>query len=433
MVWYSNPKQENYQEQQKAGVQQKYPPGQIFRSDSISSNSSSVSSSSSIQEQEDSRDENNYYLTATTTRKLIEDNRNNNKLSASSITIPKRIVTSVVKSFNKKNSNNFTSSDNRSCGASKVSFASSPTVVEGCGNDNIISNYNEGLELLKKTMNNKSDDNNINSSNNSVKSSMSRLIFLKKSKSLKKLRSLKKLSKRSFLRSKKSSSAASTTPIANNDTNISDFLNGNYSFNDCGISFLSLKSKISHKSKNTNISHKSKNTTMSHRSYGSGSRASSLVVLPKAPSAKDAAFSGHPRYDWIDIEAAATIKIQAFFRRILVLNELQRKGILTTYMKKRTRNTNREIFMKIFHANKQSSISNNNQFLFSFCSTLDQYMLNSVYSFDKERNKINAEYQENKKLKEIEEATKRKYHHKLKSQSSLQILEEYEVLDFKES
>ena len=68
------------------------------------------------------------------------------------------------------------------------------------------------------------------------------------------------------------SSAASAAPITNNDTNTSYFLNGNYSFNDCGVSFVSLKSKISHKSKNANASHKSKNATMTHRSHGSNRR-----------------------------------------------------------------------------------------------------------------------------------------------------------------
>mmetsp|Transcript_663 Transcript_663/g.1529 ORF Transcript_663/g.1529 Transcript_663/m.1529 type:complete len:191 (-) Transcript_663:169-741(-) len=45
------------------------------------------------------------------------------------------------------------------------------------------------------------------------------------------------------------------------------------------------------------------------------------------PKAAVAAFSGPPRYDWIDIETAAAIKLQAVFRRRMVEKELVSKGI----------------------------------------------------------------------------------------------------------
>uniref|UniRef100_A0A7S1FLN8 Uncharacterized protein n=1 Tax=Corethron hystrix TaxID=216773 RepID=A0A7S1FLN8_9STRA len=45
------------------------------------------------------------------------------------------------------------------------------------------------------------------------------------------------------------------------------------------------------------------------------------------PKASVAAFSGPPRYDWIDIETAAAIKLQSVFRRRMVEKDLVARGI----------------------------------------------------------------------------------------------------------
>ncbi|GAX22791.1 hypothetical protein FisN_24Lh062 [Fistulifera solaris] len=59
------------------------------------------------------------------------------------------------------------------------------------------------------------------------------------------------------------------------------------------------------------------------------------VVNEQAPTAREAAFSGPPRYDWMDIETAAAIQIQAAYRRHHVLQQLEKEGHLTAPIRQR--------------------------------------------------------------------------------------------------
>lgn len=61
------------------------------------------------------------------------------------------------------------------------------------------------------------------------------------------------------------------------------------------------------------------------------------IVLAAPPSAREAAFSGPPRYDWIDIETAAAVKVQAAYRRNKVMWELEKEGVSTQAMRNRAR------------------------------------------------------------------------------------------------
>lgn len=61
------------------------------------------------------------------------------------------------------------------------------------------------------------------------------------------------------------------------------------------------------------------------------------VQLEQPPSARDAAFRGPPRYDWIDIETSAVIKVQSAYRRYLALKQLERQNRTTAYMRNRIR------------------------------------------------------------------------------------------------
>jgi len=60
-------------------------------------------------------------------------------------------------------------------------------------------------------------------------------------------------------------------------------------------------------------------------------------TLTEAPSAKEAAFGGPPRYDWIDVETAAAVKVQSQFRRLKVMKELDDAGMTTSSMRNRAR------------------------------------------------------------------------------------------------
>merc|ERR1712003_150673 len=51
------------------------------------------------------------------------------------------------------------------------------------------------------------------------------------------------------------------------------------------------------------------------------------------PSARDSAFGGPPRYDWIDVESSAAIKIQSNYRRHSTITQLERQGDLTSSMR----------------------------------------------------------------------------------------------------
>lgn len=60
-------------------------------------------------------------------------------------------------------------------------------------------------------------------------------------------------------------------------------------------------------------------------------------VLNSPPSAREAAFGGPPRYDWIDVETAAAIKVQSKFRQLQVQRELEKQGITTSGQRNRSR------------------------------------------------------------------------------------------------
>ena len=55
------------------------------------------------------------------------------------------------------------------------------------------------------------------------------------------------------------------------------------------------------------------------------------------PSAKSSAFGGAPRYDWMDIETAAAIKVQSVYRRNKVLKYLEENDMSTPGMRNRRR------------------------------------------------------------------------------------------------
>ena len=55
------------------------------------------------------------------------------------------------------------------------------------------------------------------------------------------------------------------------------------------------------------------------------------------PTAKQATFSGPPRYDWVDVESAAAIKVQSIFRRNQAWSRLENEGKSTIATRNRVR------------------------------------------------------------------------------------------------
>lgn len=82
-------------------------------------------------------------------------------------------------------------------------------------------------------------------------------------------------------------------------------------------------------------------------------------VMKEAPSARDAAFGGPPRYDWIDVETAAAIKVQSKFRQLRVQKELEAAGMTTSAQRNRIRQRECE--------QSKAKQSEDIPFLFSMC------------------------------------------------------------------
>eukprot|EP00934_Nitzschia_sp_Nitz4_P000949 Nitzschia sp. Nitz4//scaffold120_size68122//44587//45448//NITZ4_006050-RA/size68122-augustus-gene-0.58-mRNA-1//1//CDS//3329534296//949//frame0 len=64
------------------------------------------------------------------------------------------------------------------------------------------------------------------------------------------------------------------------------------------------------------------------------------VISPnqlEPPAARDAAFFGPTRFDWMDVEAHAAVKIQSIARRNIVMNKLEAQGISTSAIRNRKR------------------------------------------------------------------------------------------------
>lgn len=145
-----------------------------------------------------------------------------------------------------------------------------------------------------------------------------------------------------------------------------------------------------------------------------------LVVIEEPPSARQAAFSGPPRYDWIDIETAAAIKVQSVFRRNQVQRQLVKHEMTTSAMRNKMR------------ANK-ASYSNGAQtsedvpsalqfcgvgFLFGDATKEDDAQLQA---------KSKANYEA--KIKAQEEMDERRRQFKVRRKSSELLLESVEVVE----
>jgi len=88
---------------------------------------------------------------------------------------------------------------------------------------------------------------------------------------------------------------------------------------------------------------------------------SSYNPLTVPPPAREAAFHGPPRFDWIDIEYAAATKIQSIHRRNMVMTDLERKGMSTSAIRNRKRRrkaTNRSYYSRVQQHDEAPGIFN---------------------------------------------------------------------------
>lgn len=68
------------------------------------------------------------------------------------------------------------------------------------------------------------------------------------------------------------------------------------------------------------------------------------IIASLPPPAAESAFEGRPRFDWIDVEYHAATRIQTIFRRHIVLKEMERAGLTTSYIRNRKRQRKAKFF-----------------------------------------------------------------------------------------
>jgi len=141
-----------------------------------------------------------------------------------------------------------------------------------------------------------------------------------------------------------------------------------------------------------------------------------VVVLKKPPTARQAAFSGPPRYDWIDVEASAALKVQSLYRRHRVTSDLQRQGIVTTVMQRK------------FQQRKARDLDNDGMLSLYQCCSLSS-LLQAAFS-DADEVKMEAEtkatYQERKKAQAETEERLRKF--RMRKRDTENLIESIEVV-----
>jgi len=152
-------------------------------------------------------------------------------------------------------------------------------------------------------------------------------------------------------------------------------------------------------------------------SLGSKSQATKqrIKVLEKPPSAEVAAYSGPPRYDWIDVEAAAATKIQANYRRYTVISKFERIGLVTRSMRNRQK---RKKGMQNFFSGGAFS---------RFCCVDFSLFGEFNGELEKQKQDQKEKYHERKRQQQAKEEELRKY--RFNKKESQYVMEEFEVVE----
>jgi len=136
------------------------------------------------------------------------------------------------------------------------------------------------------------------------------------------------------------------------------------------------------------------------------------------PTARESAYNGPPRYDWIDVEAAAAIKVQSVFRRHQVLRQLEDEGKSTAAIRNSIRARN---------SMKKSVIGEDVPGVFRFCG-LGLLFTDAIGD---DTNALNAEdnvvRDEKFNRKIVKEEKMRKF--RMRKKSDVVIEESVEVVD----
>jgi len=143
------------------------------------------------------------------------------------------------------------------------------------------------------------------------------------------------------------------------------------------------------------------------------------------PSAKESAFSGPVRYDWVDVESSAAVKIQSIFRRNQALDRLEKEGKTTASMRNKVRKR---------QAGTRGKASEDTPTFLRFCGLgmifsdatgEDNLVLND----DDAMNNDELVGLSKKKMQTMEEKEKKARKFRMRKKSSDQIEEAIEVVD----
>mmetsp|Transcript_18901 Transcript_18901/g.23812 ORF Transcript_18901/g.23812 Transcript_18901/m.23812 type:complete len:278 (-) Transcript_18901:372-1205(-) len=153
----------------------------------------------------------------------------------------------------------------------------------------------------------------------------------------------------------------------------------------------------------------------SHLSKGYKSSRTSTV-----PTARDSAYNGPPRYDWIDVEAAAAIKIQSTYRRHMVLTMLEREGKSTAAMRNTIRSRNANARKKELNSEDVPTFLRfcGFGFLFADATGEDTAAINAEQSAKRDE-RFNSKIEKEKKLRKF----------RMRQKSTVQYEEAVEVVD----
>ncbi|GKY91609.1 hypothetical protein MPSEU_000132800 [Mayamaea pseudoterrestris] len=146
------------------------------------------------------------------------------------------------------------------------------------------------------------------------------------------------------------------------------------------------------------------------------------VKLDQAPTAREAAFGGPPRYDWIDIETAAAIKVQSAFRRNKTLRDLEKDGVSTAAIRNAQRR--RKAQQKGLHAGTADIPS-----IFQCCGVGLAFGDATEEDYETSRQHEKEQYEERKKAREQREAQLRQNYIKTQREKQTSIEEIIEVVD----
>lgn len=138
------------------------------------------------------------------------------------------------------------------------------------------------------------------------------------------------------------------------------------------------------------------------------------------PPASEAAFRGPPRYNWMDIETAAAVKVQAAYRRTLVMNRLEEEGCSTSAIRNRARRRQYTL------AREAHTVS-----LFGCCAGPDFSWTDFGNPYDAQREYDKAAYEDKKKAQlEREEELRSTFGQRLRRKKEANKVDEaYEVVE----